>query len=131
MPERRIHRATLAATEAGSPLASFRKRLLRLPAWTLLGPMLLLSVLRAGGWVNIQLPRWLLAGAYALIGWHIGLGFSRDALRHAGQTLPVVAVAAISQMSFCGLLAWGLIGLAPLITRLVVRHSAHLQASKN
>jgi membrane AbrB-like protein len=155
-------------------------RLLRLPAWALLGPMLLLSALHAGGGVNIQLPRWLLAGAYAVIGWHIGLGFSREALRHAGKTLPVVAVAAICLMSFCGLLAWGLmrlahvdaltaylatspggldtvaiiaastprvdlsfvlgmqsmrllfvIGLAPLITRLVVRHSGHLQAPKN
>jgi membrane AbrB-like protein len=116
----------------------------------------------------------------ALRAWMFGLGFSRDALRHAGQTLPVVAVAAVCLMSFCGLLAWCLmrlahvdaltaylatspagidsvaiiaastprvdlsfvlamqsmrllfvIGLAPLITRLVVRHSAHLQASKN
>jgi uncharacterized membrane protein AbrB (regulator of aidB expression) len=53
-------------------------------------------------------PRCLLAGAYALIGWHIGLGFSRGALRHAGQTLPVVRFAAICRMSFCGLLAWDL-----------------------
>jgi uncharacterized protein len=172
--------SNLAAVLLLAALSQQAARLLRVPAWALLGPLLLLSALHAGGWMNIELPRWLLAGAYALIGWHIGLGFSRDALRHAGQTLPVVAVAAICLMSLCGLLAWGLmrlahidaltaylatspggldsvaiiaastprvdvsfvlglqsmrllfvIALAPLITRLVVRHSAHLQASKD
>jgi len=175
-----VHWVNLAAVLLLAALGQLAARLLRLPAWALLGPMLLLSALHAGGWVNIQLPRWLLAAAYALIGWHIGLGFSRDALRHAGKTLPVVAVAAICVMSFCGLLAWGLmrlahvdaltaylatspggldsvaviaastpqvdlsfvlgmqsmrlllvIGLAPLLTRFVVRHSAHLQAAKS
>ena len=151
-------------------------RLLRLQAWALLGPMLLLSALHAGGWLAIDLPRWLLAAAYTLLGWRIGLGFHRDFLRHAGRALPVVAGAALCLMAFCGLLAWCLtrlahidaltaylatspggldsvaiiaastprvdlpfvmalqsvrllfvIGLAPLITRLVVRLSPHLQ----
>jgi uncharacterized protein len=151
-------------------------RLLRLPAWALLGPMLLLSALHAGGWLGIDLPRWLLAAAYALLGWHIGLGFRRDFLRHAGRALPVVVGAALCLMGLCGLLAWGLtyvahidaltaylatspggldsvaiiaastprvdlpfvlalqsvrllfvIGLAPWVTRLVVRLSPHLR----
>lgn len=151
-------------------------RLLRLQAWALLGPMLLLSALHAGGWLAIDLPRWLLAAAYALVGWHIGLGFRRDTLLHAGRALPVVVGAAACLMFICGVLAWGLtrlahvdaltaylatspggldsvaiiaassprvdlpfvlalqsvrllfvIGLAPLITRLVVRWSPHLQ----
>jgi uncharacterized protein len=151
-------------------------RLLRLQAWALLGPMLLLSTLHACGWLEIALPRWLLAASYAMLGWHIGLGFRRDALRHAGQALPVIVGAALCLMSFCGLLAWSLthaahvdpltaylatspggldsvaiiaastprvdlpfvlalqsvrlifvIVLAPLIVRLVVRHSPHLR----
>jgi uncharacterized protein len=159
---------------AGQQLA----RLLRLPAWPLLGPMLLLAVLHAGGWLSMDLPRWLLAASYALLGWHIGLGFRRDALRHAGRALPVVVTAALCLMALCGALAWCLtqlahvdaltaylatspggmdsvaiiaastprvdlpfvlalqavrllfvIGLAPLVTRLVVRHSPHLQTS--
>jgi membrane AbrB-like protein len=153
-------------------------RLLRLPAWALLGPMLLLGVLHAGGWLSVALPRWLLAASYALLGWHIGLGFRREALRHAGRALPVVVAAALCLMALCAALAWCLtqlahvdaltaylatspggmdsvaiiaastprvdlpfvlalqavrllfvIGLAPLITRLVVRHSPHLQVS--
>jgi uncharacterized protein len=159
---------------AGQQLA----RLLRLPAWPLLGPMLLLAVLHAGGWLSLDLPRWLLAASYALLGWHIGLGFRRDALRHAGRALPVVVTAALCLMAVCGALAWCLmqlahvdaltaylatspggmdsvaiiaastprvdlpfvlalqavrllfvIGLAPFVTRLVVRHSPHLQTS--
>ena len=74
--------------------------------------MLLLSVLHAGGWLAIELPRWLLAAAYALLGWRIGLGFRRDFLKHAGRALPVVAGAAICLMGLCGLLAWGLTRLA-------------------
>jgi uncharacterized protein len=85
---------------------------LRLQAWALLGPMLLLSVLHAGGWIEIALPRWLLALAYAMLGWHIGLGFRRDALRHVGRTLPVVIGAALALMIFCGILAWALVRLA-------------------
>jgi uncharacterized protein len=151
-------------------------RLLRLQAWALLGPMLLLAGLHAAGWLSIELPRWLLASAYALIGWKIGLDFRRDDLLHAGRALPVVVGAALGLIGFCALLAWCLtrlahvdpltaylatspggidsvaaiaastsrvdlpfvlalqsvrllfvIGLAPVLTRLVVRHSPHLQ----
>jgi membrane AbrB-like protein len=157
---------------AGQQLA----RVLRLPAWPLLGPLLLLALLHAGGWLALDLPRWLLAASYALLGWHIGLGFRRDALRQVGRALPAVATAALCLMALCGALAWCLtrlahvdaltaylatspggvdsvaiiaaatprvdlpfvlalqavrllfvIGLAPLLTRLVVRHSPHLQ----
>ncbi len=151
-------------------------RLLRLPAWGLLGPMLLLCTLHALGWLSIDLPRWLLIAAYALLGWYIGLGFTRETLRHARRTMPIVVGAALALMAFCGLLAWALthlahvnaltaylatspggldsvaviaasapgvdlpfvlalqavrllfvIALAPMITRLVVRHSPHLR----
>ena len=166
--------AVLALLAAASQQAA---RLLRLPAWALLGPMLLLSALHAAGWINIELPRWLLAASYALLGWQIGLGFRREAFLNAGRSLPVVAISALCLMAFCGLLAWGLvrlvhvdaltaylatspggldsvaiiaastprvnlafvlalqsvrllfvIALAPLITRLVVRHSPHLRS---
>jgi uncharacterized protein len=87
-------------------------RLLRLQAWALLGPILLLSALHATGWLAIDLPRWLLAAAYALLGWYIGLGFRQDFLRHAGRALPVVVSAALCLMGLCGLLAWCLTHMA-------------------
>jgi uncharacterized protein len=171
-----VHWGNLAELALLAVLGQQVARLLRLQAWAVLGPMLLLSTLHAGGWLTIDLPRWLLAAAYTLLGWQIGLGFRRDALLHAGQALPAVVGAALCLMGFCGLLAWCLanvahvdaltaylatspggldsvaiiaastprvdlpfvlalqsvrllfvIGLAPLITRLVVRYSPHLR----
>jgi membrane AbrB-like protein len=171
-----VHWGNLAELALLAALGQQVARLLRLQAWAVLGPMLLLSALHAAGWLTIDLPRWLLAMAYTLLGWHIGLGFRREALLHAGQALPAVAGAELGLMGLCGLLAWCLanlvhvdaltaylatspggldsvaviaastprvdlpfvlalqsvrllfvIGLAPLITRLVVRYSPHLR----
>ena len=171
-----FHWGNLAVIVLLAVLSQQAARLLGLQAWALLGPMVVLSALHAAGWISIDLPRWLLAAAYALIGWHIGLGFNRETLIHAGRALPVVAGAALCLMMFCGVLAWALtrlahvdaltaylatspggmdsiaiiaasspqvdlsfvlalqavrlllvIGLAPSISRLVVRFSPHLQ----
>jgi uncharacterized protein len=91
-------------------------RRLRIAGWALVGPMLLLSALHAGGWLAIELPRWLLAAAYALVGWHIGLGFRRDVLLHAWRALPVVVGGALCLMGFCVLLAVCLARLAHVDT---------------
>jgi membrane AbrB-like protein len=107
-----VHWGNLAAVLVLAALGQQAARLLRLKAWALLGPMLLLSALHAGGWLVIEIPRWLLAAAYALLGWHIGLGFRRDAMLHVGRALPVVAGAALCLIGFCALLAWCLVRLA-------------------
>jgi membrane AbrB-like protein len=168
--------ANLAAIAVLAGLSQQLARLIKLQAWALLGPMIVLSTIHAAGWISIDLPRWLLTAAYALIGWQIGLAFRRETLLHARRALPIVAAAAVCLMAFCGLLAWSLtrlahvdaltaylatspggldsiaiiaasapqvdlpfvlalqavrlllvIGLAPLITKLVVRFSPHLQ----
>jgi membrane AbrB-like protein len=80
--------------------------MLRVPAWGLLGPMLLLSVLHTIGLVAIDLPGWLLAAAYAVLGWYIGLSFRREVLLHAWRALPVVAGSALCLMALCAVLAW-------------------------
>ena len=74
--------------------------------------MILLSVLHAAGWLSIELPRWLLAAAYALLGWRIGHSFRRDARIHVGRALPAVVTAALSLMGLCAALAWSLTRLA-------------------
>ncbi len=102
----------LAAIAVLAALSQQLARVLKLQAWALLGPMIALSALHAAGWISIDLPRWLLAAAYALIGWQIGLAFRRETLLHARRALPVVAAAATCLMAFCGLLAWGLTRLA-------------------
>src|SRR4029077_8048523 len=173
------HWGTLTMTVLLAVFFQQAARMVRLRAWAVLGPVLLLSVLHAMGSLAIDLPRWLLAAAFALIGWRIGLGFRRDILFYAAHALPVITAAALSLMGICGLLAWSLtrpahvdaltaylatspggldsvaiiaassphvdlpfvlalqsvrlplaISLAPLLTRLVVRHSPHLQAAE-
>jgi uncharacterized protein len=174
-----VHWGELLTTVLLALVGQQAARLMRLQAWALLGPMLLLSALHAAGWLPIELPRWLLAAAYAVIGWQIGLSFRPEDLRHAGRALPTVVGAALCLVGFCGLLAWCLtrlthvdpltaylatspggldsaaviaastpqvdlpfvlalqsvrllfvIGLAPLLTRLVVRHSPHLRSDE-
>jgi uncharacterized protein len=85
-----VYWGNLAAVLLLAVLSQQLARLLRLQAWAILGPMIILSALHAGGWLTIELPRWLLALAFALIGWHIGLGFRRDTVLHAAKALPVI-----------------------------------------
>lgn len=93
---------TLALIAAGQWLG----RLLRLSAWGLLGPMLLLAALHLPGLAPIELPRLLLAASYALLGWHIGLSFRRDALLHVWRALPPILLSILALMASCAALAW-------------------------
>lgn len=91
--------------------------LIRIPAGVMLVPLAVGSALHAGGLVQIELPQWLLALSYAMIGWSIGLGFTRQILVHASRALPQIIASIIALMAFCGLLAFALIqflGLDPL-----------------
>lgn len=91
--------------------------LLRIPSPYFVGAMVLGATLNLGFGVVLQLPEWLLAIGYALIGWTIGLNFTRPILRHAARALPQVIGSIATLMAFCGLLAWalhGLLGVDPL-----------------
>ena len=56
----------------------------------------------------IDLPPWLLAISYILIGWRIGLGFSRAILAHAARALPAVLAATLLLIALCGLFGMAL-----------------------
>ena len=71
----------------GGPLLA---RLLAIPAGAMLVPMLIGAVLQATGLLVIELPPALLAGSYAVIGWGIGLRFTRTILLHARRAMPEV-----------------------------------------
>jgi membrane AbrB-like protein len=47
-----------------------------------------------------------------MLGWHIGLGFHREALIHAGKALPIVIAGAISLIASCALIAWAVAWIA-------------------
>lgn len=90
---------------------------LKIPAGTMLLPMIALTVLHGFDLVDIELPTWLLAFGYGLLGWKIGLGFTRRILRHALHALPQIAVSIVLLIGFCGGLAvilWKGLGIDPL-----------------
>ncbi|MET0639772.1 MAG: AbrB family transcriptional regulator [Hyphomicrobium sp.] len=91
--------------------------ILRFPAAVMLTPMILGMLLQGAGLMTIELPHWMLAIAYSLLGWMIGQTFSRDILVHAFRTLPQVIVAILALIAFCGGLALMLVevlGVDPL-----------------
>ena len=81
--------ATLAIALAGSGLA----RWLRIAAGPILAPLVVCTALQGMGLLTIELPPALLALAYAVIGWSIGLRFTRGILLHAYRALPQVFAA--------------------------------------
>ena len=106
-----------AATVGVAVAGIFIGRIARLPSPTFLGPMLLGVALHTGGGVAFQLPEWLLAAAYLVIGWGIGLRFDRATLVHSLRSLPHIMAAVVALIAFCGLIAWLLayyLGVDPL-----------------
>jgi len=77
-----------------------------LPAGALLVPLVLAAVLRDGFGLRPELPPWLLTASYALIGWRIGLGFTRATLGHVARALPRVTAAILLQIALCAGLGW-------------------------
>jgi uncharacterized protein len=84
-------------------------RRLRVPAGPLLVPMLLGGALEATGLVTIVLPSWLLEIAYAIIGWYVGLAFSKDVIGFAFRAIPQLLLATLLLIGLCGLSAFLLI----------------------
>jgi membrane AbrB-like protein len=98
-------------------VGSFAGRLLRLPSPFFMGVFLVATALHLGLDVDFQLPNWLLAVSYALIGWSIGLNFTRAILLHATKALPQIVGSIVVLIAFCGALAWVLVeatGVDPL-----------------
>lgn len=97
--------AALAAT-LGVAFASCAIGVLaRVPSGALLAPMIAAAALQAGGQLAIELPPWLVMAAFALVGWRIGLGFTRRSLRHAASALPYVLGSIGLLMALCAGLA--------------------------
>src|ERR1700734_4203044 len=82
----------------------------RIPAGTLLVPMLVGAVLQINGLIEIELPSWLLAASYLVLGWTIGLRFTREILLYAIRALPKMMVSILLLIAFCGGLAFSPFG---------------------
>lgn len=96
------------STLALAAIAGWLGRRLRFPSGTMLFPMLIGAGLHAGDVLTIQLPEWLLAIAYAFIGWSVGLRFNRTVFILAVRTLPQIILSIFGLMSLCALMALAL-----------------------
>ncbi|GGF79685.1 ammonia monooxygenase [Azorhizobium oxalatiphilum] len=81
--------ATVAAIGLAIGIGALGRRL-KMPGGTLLLPMLLGIALNFSGLLTYELPRWVLALAYGVVGWGIGTRFTMEVLRHARRLLPRV-----------------------------------------
>ncbi len=105
--------ATIGTAVAGGLLG----RLLRLPSPFFLGSIIAGTVAHLGLELPFPLPEWLLALSYAVIGWTIGLNFTRPVLLHAVRALPQVVGSILLLILFCGGIAFVLtevLGVDPL-----------------
>jgi membrane AbrB-like protein len=57
------------------------------------------------GIMKVELPPWLLAPAYCIVGWSVGARFNRPILIHAARALPTLAAAILCLIAVCGGLA--------------------------
>ncbi|RUV83472.1 AbrB family transcriptional regulator [Mesorhizobium sp. M1A.F.Ca.IN.020.32.1.1] len=105
--------ATLGIAVVGGLLG----KLLRLLSPFFLGTFIFGAVIHLGFSVPMQLPPWLLAVSYAMVGWSIGLNFTRPILRHAARALPQIIASIVALIAFCGGMAFvisGVLGIDPL-----------------
>lgn len=81
--------------------------LLRFPSGAFLVPGLVGAALMAGDIARPSVPPLLAATAYAVIGWNIGLSFTRDTLAGCARALPRIMVATFILIGLCALLGLG------------------------
>ncbi|MCZ4315630.1 AbrB family transcriptional regulator [Comamonadaceae bacterium G21597-S1] len=104
---------TLALAGVGGVIA----HRLRIPGGVMLVPFAGGAVLQATGLLAIELPPWFMAVAFVMLGWHVGLGFTRELCWYAIRALPWALLAIAAMMAICGFLAWMLVlwlGVDPL-----------------
>ena len=74
---------------------------LRIPSGAMLLPMLLGALAQGSGWVMLELPEWLLAIAYAVLGWTVGLQFNKAIFLLALKTLPQIIASILGLILMC------------------------------
>jgi membrane AbrB-like protein len=78
----------------------------KIPAGPLLIPLFAGIALSCTHLITITLPPWLMAGCYALVGWSIGLRFTREIVLYAARVFPTIAASTLTLIALCGGLAW-------------------------
>jgi membrane AbrB-like protein len=95
-------------------LGTFVGPRLRMPAGPLLLPMVLTTGLQDLGLLRVELPQPLLAASYLVVGWAIGLRFTREAFRQAARALPQIARSIAMLVAASGGIGWALMRIGHL-----------------
>ena len=80
--------------------------LFRIPAGPLLIALFAGAALSAAQLLTITLPPWLMAVCYVLVGWSIGLRFTRETVLYAARVFPAIFASTLALIALCGGLAW-------------------------
>jgi membrane AbrB-like protein len=102
----------LAGTLVVAALGVAAAKALRFRAGALHLPLIAAGILTNTGMLHIELPPWLLATAYALLGSAIGLRFTREIVRHAARAFPRVLAAIMVLIAACAGVAMILVNAA-------------------
>jgi membrane AbrB-like protein len=97
-----VDASALLGTIAIAAVGAWLGPKLRLPGGALLLPMALAVILQDSGTLHIELPPWLLAACFAVIGWSIGARFTRPILVHAARAAPRVLLSTVALIVICG-----------------------------
>jgi uncharacterized protein len=84
----------------------------RVPAGSLLVPMVAATVLQDVGLLRVELPRLLLVASYIVIGWAVGLRFTRASLASALHCLPQIVLSIVALVAACAGIGWALARIA-------------------
>jgi membrane AbrB-like protein len=76
-----------------------------IPAGSLLATFAVGAGLNAAGILEPALPLWLIAGTYAVIGWTVGLRFTREILVYTARALPRIVAAILALGAICAAMA--------------------------
>lgn len=101
-----------AQTAALIVVALIFATLIKLPVGAIFFTMILGVLLQNFAGLRIELPPILLAVAFAVVGWTIGLRFTRETLAHAWRALPAVLGSMFALIAACVGLAFLLVWLA-------------------
>jgi membrane AbrB-like protein len=78
----------------------------KIPAGPLLVPMVVATVLQDVGLVRVELPRLLLVASYVVVGWAVGLRFTRASFASARRSLPQIIGSIVALVAACAGIGW-------------------------
>jgi membrane AbrB-like protein len=90
--------ATLAIVVVGVVIGTMT----RIPAGPLLVPLVIGILAQSLRLTTIELPQWLLAIGYAIVGWNIGLRFTREILTYVAKAFPRILASIATLIAICG-----------------------------